>query len=221
VVSTVVFTIFFGRLANIPSDGIPYSLFVLSGLVYWNYFSSSLSKISESIVGNEGIIKKVYFPRILLPISALLTSVVDFLIGIIILVIYAFIIGVPPTWNAFYVFPLAMIFTAFSAIGIGLIFASINVVYRDIRYAIPFVTQILIFLTPVIYPLSIVGSKNRNLMAINPMTTVINFVRSVFPNTNSTANYTLAAISVSVALVLMVVGFAYFKRIEHIFADIT
>lgn len=221
VVSTVVFTIFFGKLAKIPSDGMPYSLFVLSGLVYWNYFASSLAKVSESIVGNEGLIKKVYFPRIILPISALLTSVVDFLVGIVILVIFSFIIGYPPSWTAVYIFPLALIFSALSALGIGLIFASVNVVYRDVRYAIPFITQLLIFLTPVIYPLSIVAPSNRILMAINPMTTTIIFVRSVFPSTNTPENTGLMLISLCVVAVFLILGLQYFKRIEKLFADIT
>lgn len=221
VVSTLVFTIFFGKLAKIPSDGMPYSLFVLSGLVYWNYFASSLAKISESIVGNEGVIKKIYFPRIILPISALLTSVVDFLIGVIVLITFAFVIGYPPGWAAIYIFPLALVFSALSALGVGLIFASINVVYRDVRYAIPFITQLLVFLTPVIYPLSIVAPNNRILMAINPMTSTINLVRSVFPSTNTSANVGLVAISVSVAIIFLFLGLLYFKRIEKLFADIT
>lgn len=221
IVSTVVFTIFFGRLAKIPSDGMPYSLFVLSGLVYWNYFASSLAKVSESIVGNEGIIKKVYFPRIVLPISALLTSVVDFFIGIVILIIFSFMIKYPLNWTAIYIFPLALLFSALSALGIGLIFASINVVYRDIRYAIPYITQLLIFLTPIIYPLSIVAPNNRIFIAINPMTTTINLVRSVFPSTNTSIDISLMAISVSVVTIFLILGLSYFKRIEKLFADIT
>lgn len=220
IISTFVFTIFFGKLAKIPSDGLPYSLFVLSGIVFWNFFSNSLLRVSDSIVANEAIIKKVYFPRIVLPVSAILTSLVDFLISFVVLILYSIFLGYPPRIGALYVFPLMIMFTAFSALGIGLFLASLNVVYRDVRYALPYFLQILMFVAPVIYPLSIVGVGNRGLMAVNPMTTVVAWIRSEFMPSATGIEPKLALISVVVSIFFFVIGVYYFRRAQKIFADI-
>lgn len=219
IVSMTVFTVFFGKLAKIPSGNLPYALFVLSGLVFWNYFSNSLSYASDSMVANEGIIKKVYFPKIVLPLSSVVTSLVDFSINLIVLIVIALILGfVPQIWIVV-IIPIAVVLTALTAIGLGLFLASVNAKYRDVRYILPFFIQLLLFLTPIIYPLSIVSEKNKYLMALNPMTTVIESVRWIFSGT-FLLNYTQVIISLVSVMLILFIGIWYFHKTEQFFADV-
>jgi len=135
--TTLIFTVFFGNLAKIPSGKLPYSLFVLCGLVFWTFFSTALTHASDSMVANESIIKKVYFPKIILPFSSILTSFVDFLINFIILLVFAMVVGYYPSIWALIIFPVAIFITGLTSVGLGLLLASINVKYRDVRYILP------------------------------------------------------------------------------------
>ncbi|MDD2935325.1 MAG: ABC transporter permease [Candidatus Pacebacteria bacterium] len=217
-ITMVVFSIFFGKLANMPSDGIPYPIFVYTGLLFWQFFSSALSETSNSLISNANIITKVYFPRLILPISGVMTKFVDFFIASIILAGMMIYYGYVPSLSGLFVIPLLLLITFMTAIGGGLFLASVNVKYRDVRYALPFFIQMLLFVTPVIYPASIVG-KYSWLLAINPMTGVIKAARaSLFGNTP--INWELLAISFIAVLILLIIGVAFFKKTERYFADI-
>jgi len=175
-VSTFIFTIFFGRLAKISSGELPYSLFVLCGLVFWGFFSNTLTHASSSLIENEGIIKKVYFPRLIIPLSAVVTSFIDFLISFSMLLIFMIYLGKTPSLLFAPVLIIGVFTAAIGASGLGLLLSSFNVKYRDVRYILPFFIQTMLFLTPVIYPTALVRPSNRLIMALNPMTGVIEAV---------------------------------------------
>ncbi len=214
----VVFSIFFGKLAKIPSDNIPYPIFVYVGLLIWQFFSSSLSDTSDCLVQNKSIITKVYFPRIILPFSAILTKFVDFFIASVILIFLMFYYHFLPHLAGLFILPLLLFISFLAASGGGLILASINVKYRDVRYVLPFFIQMLLFVTPVIYPASIAG-KYAWLLSLNPMTGVIKAAQAAILG-NTPINWTLLFISFVMSLCLFVVGFLYFKKTEKYFADV-
>lgn len=218
-VSTIVFTIFFGRLGKMPSDGVPYPIFVFTGLIFWQLFSGSLSSVSNSFVGNEGIITKIYFPRLILPVSAIFTSMVDFGVALVVLVGMMVYYGAVPSPYVFLAVPVLVSLTALSALGIGLLFASLNVKYRDVRYALPFIMQTLIFVTPVIYPVSIVAAKWRWVFGLNPMSGIISLSRVVFLGSGA-VDWPLVGSSLFFLVAFVVVGYAYFKHVERYFADV-
>jgi lipopolysaccharide transport system permease protein len=197
----------------------PYSLFILCGMVFWTFFSNSLALASDSMVSNEGIIKKVYFPKIILPFSSIFIGGIDFSINFIILLVFALFLGFVPSIWIFVVVPLAILATSITVIGAGLLFASINVKYRDVRYVLPFFIQTLMFITPVIYPLDIVAPQKRYLMAINPMTSVIESVRLVFSGGGFLDPW-LILISVLSMFTILIIGIWYFRKTERFFADI-
>ena len=219
IVSMLIFTIFFGKLAKIPSGTLPYPVFVLCGLVFWNFFSNALSQASNSLVDNQHIIQKVYLPKIILPISAVITSTVDFLINLILLVVVLLIFKQVPSWNLFLVITLAWIVSVVAATGIGLFLSALNVKYRDVRYALPFFIQTLMFLSPVIYGTNIVRDSNKLIMAINPMTGVIEAVR-VSVAGMADFNWQLIIISVVSSILVFLFGVFYFNKTERFFADI-
>lgn len=217
-ITMVVFTIFFGKLAQIPSDSVPYPIFVYVGLLFWQFFSSALSETSSVLISNQSIITKVYFPRLILPLSAVLTKFVDFAIASIILLGMMIYYGYLPHLGGFFLVPILLIITFMAAVGVGLFLAAINVKYRDVRYALPFFIQILLFLTPVIYPASIAG-KYSWLLALNPMTGVIQSARAALLGTTP-INWLLLGISFTACLVVLVIGTIYFKKVERYFADV-
>ena len=217
--STFIFTVFFGNLAKVPSGDLPYSLFVFTGLVYWNFFSSSLSNAANSLISNESIVKKVYFPRLILPLSSVVTGSVDFLINLVLLIAASFYFNFPPSLSALFIIPLGFLITFVTASGLGTLLSAINIKYRDIRYIIPFFIQLLIFLSPVIYPTSILRESNSLIMALNPMTGVIEAVRSTISNT-LILNWTHLTMSIVFALLFFVVGIVYFRNTEKFFADL-
>lgn len=217
-ITMVVFSIFFGGLAKMPSDGVPYPIFVYVGLLFWQFFSSALSETSGCLISNQAIITKVYFPRLILPISGVITKFVDFLIATLILVGLMFYYGYMPHISGLLILPLLLFITFMASIGFGLFLASINVKYRDVRYALPFFIQILLFLTPVIYPASIAG-KYSFLLAINPMMGVIQSARAAILGT-APINWLLINISLWGTLALMIFGVYIFKKTERFFADI-
>jgi lipopolysaccharide transport system permease protein len=215
----IIFTVFFGGLAKIPSDNIPYPIFVYTGLLFWTLFSNSLSNASNSFVGNEGIVTKIYFPKIILPIASITTNLVDFAISAAILVIMMFVYNYSPSLTGILILPILVIMTLLSTLGIGLLFASLNVKYRDVRYILPFFVQLLIFITPVIYPVSLVSPQNRWILGLNPMAGVIDAARAGLLN-NQPIDWTLLGISAISMFVYFVIGFIYFRKVEKYFADV-
>jgi lipopolysaccharide transport system permease protein len=214
-----IFTIFFGNFAKVPSEGMPYSLFVLIGLVFWTYFSGSLSHASGSLIENENIVKKVYFPKVILPLSSVVTNLIDFFIALIMLFIVSLFLGYLPSISILYIFPIGLIITSFAAGGLGLFLSALNVRFRDVRYILPFFIQSMIFLTPVIYPINIVRPSNRFLMALNPMTGVIESARSVF-SSGIVFEWQLLLISFIASIIFLALGLYYFSVTEKFFADI-
>lgn len=217
-ITMVVFTVFFGNFAKMPSDGIPYPIFVYVGLLIWTFFSSALSETSNCLIANQAIVTKVYFPRLILPISAVLTKLVDFFIASIILIGLMAYYHYMPNLIGLLILPLLLLISFLAAVGGGLFLASINVKYRDVRYALPFFIQILMFLTPVIYPASIAG-KYSWILAINPMTGVIKAARSALLG-GAPVNWELLFISFVATSIMFIVGIIYFKKTERYFADI-
>ncbi|MCX6715607.1 MAG: ABC transporter permease [Candidatus Taylorbacteria bacterium] len=217
-ITMVVFSFFFGKLAGMPSDGVPYPIFVYTGLLFWQFFSDALNETSGSLVANKAIVSKVYFPRLLLPISGVITKFVDFLISASILVVLMIYYGYAPNLSGLAILPLLLVLTFMAAIGLGLLLSAVNVKYRDVRYALPFFIQLLLFVTPVIYPASIAGSYSK-LLALNPMMGVIQSARAALLGTTP-INWTLILTSFIASVVLLVIGLIYFKKTERYFADI-
>lgn len=218
-VTTGIFTIFFGRLAKIPSGNMPYELFALTGLIFWTFFSGSLTHASNSMIENLNIIKKVYFPKEILPISSSLTGLVDLSINLVVLAIALLIFGFKPSPIIFLIVPLSVIISILSASGLGMLLASINVKYRDVRYILPFFIQMLLFVTPVIYPAATVRDSFRPFLALNPMTGVIEAIRSTISGSNI-IDYQLLSISLISSFAIFLLGMLYFRSTERYFADI-
>ncbi len=217
-ITMVVFTVFFGRLAGIPSDGVPYPIFVYTGLLFWQFFSGALSETASVLIANQSIITKVYFPRLILPISSVTTKLVDFAIAAIILGGLMIYYGYIPGLASILVIPILLVISFMASVGGGLVLASLNVKYRDVRYALPFFIQMLLFVTPVIYPASIAGSYSK-ILALNPMMGVIQNARAALLGT-APINWLLIGISFIACLILLVVGIYMFKKVERYFADL-
>jgi len=215
----IVFSIFFGKFVGISSEGVPYPVFVYLGLLFWNLFSGSLNEVAGSFVNNERIITKVYFPRIILPVSTIFTNVIDFLVASVMFIVLAIYYQFVPGLTGILLFPLLFLMTVFSTLGIGLLFGSLNVKYRDVRYVLPFFMQLLIFITPVIYPVTIVSEKYRWILGLNPMSGVIATARSAFLGT-SPIDWSLLAISFVSMCVYGALGYIFFKKTERYFADV-
>ncbi len=213
----VVFTVFFGRSGKIDTGVIPYAIFVYVGVLFWNYFANSLSNAASSLVGNQNMIQKIYFPRILMPISSTIVYLLDFAFALIILIgLMIYYHFTPGFLGVVLILPSILItFLVFS--GLGLFLASLNVKYRDIRYALPFFIQILIFVTPVIYPASILG-EYQWLWYLNPMSGVIDTMRASLLSTGA-VNWTLYLASFGVSLLLFIAGVLFFNKTERHFAD--
>jgi lipopolysaccharide transport system permease protein len=214
----IVFTLFFGKLAKVPSDGIPYPVFVYAGLLPWTYFANALSSSGNSLVGSANLITKVYFPRLIIPAAASLAGLVDFFIAMSILgvmmIYYQFMPGI-----GILLFPVLVGLTFLCAVGVGLWLSALNVQYRDIRYAIPFVIQLWMFVSPVIYPISMVGEKYQWLLALNPMGGVISAFRASLLG-HQPIDWSLLIISAVIIVILFFSGIFYFKRMEKTFADV-
>ncbi len=214
----VVFSVFFGMLLKVPSDGVPYPIFVYTGLLFWQFFSGALSETSNVLIANQAIITKVYFPRLILPLSSVTTKFVDFAVAAVILVGMMIYYGYTPELTGVLIIPLLLLITFMAAVGGGLFLAAINVKYRDVRFILPFFISILLFLTPVIYPASIAG-KYSWILAFNPMTGVIQNARAGLLGT-AEINWLLISISFAATAVLLAIGVVFFKKVERYFADI-
>ena len=216
--SMLVFTLFFGKLAKVPSDGIPYPIFVYAGLLPWTYFANALSASGNSLVGSQNLITKVYFPRLIIPASASLAGLLDFFIAMLVLcvlmIFYRFLPGM-----GILLFPVLIGLTFLCAVGVGLWLSALNVEYRDIRYAIPFLIQLWMFVSPVIYPVSMVSQRYQWLLALNPMAGVINTYRASLLGHQS-IDWFLLGISTATIIFLFLSGMYYFRRMEKTFADV-
>jgi len=217
-ITMIVFSIFFGKLAKMPSDGIPYPIFVYVGLLIWQFFSGALSETSNCLISNQSIVTKVYFPRLILPISSVLTKMVDFYVASIILIGMMVYYHFTPHLIGLLILPILLVITFLASVGGGLFLASINVKYRDVRYILPYFIQILMFLTPVIYPSSIAG-KYSWILAINPMTGVLKAARAAILGTTP-INWELLFISLVMTIIIFTIGLISFKKTERYFADI-
>jgi len=218
-IAMLIFAFFFGRFAKMPSDGVPYPIFVYIGLLLWNYFSFGLTLSSGSMVGNAGIIQKIYFPRLIVPFSSSLVGLVDFAIASVILIGIMLYYGYTPNIVGILYLPLLIFIAFLSSVGLGCFLAAVNVKYRDVRYVLPFFIQMMMFLTPVIYPVSMLGDKFKWVLALNPMAGVIETARGALLGIRE-VNWQLLSISIVVSIVLFVFGIFYFRKTERYFADI-
>lgn len=218
VFTMVVFTLFFGRLAKMPSDGIPYPIFVYAGLLPWTYFANALSASGNSLVGSANLITKVYFPRLIVPGAASLAGLFDFFIAALILGAMMIYYHCLPGISIIH-FPFLVILTFLCAVGAGLWLAALNVQYRDIRYVIPFLIQLWMFVSPIIYPVTIVEERYRWLLALNPMGGVITAYRASLLG-HQPIDWFLLGISTIIICLLFISGLYYFRRMEKTFADV-
>jgi lipopolysaccharide transport system permease protein len=214
----LVFTLFFGRLAKMPSDGLPYPIFVYAGLLPWTYFANAVSASGNSLVGSSNLITKVYFPRIVVPASAALAGLLDFFIALFVLAALMIWYQVLPGPGIF-LFPFLVALTFLCAVGVGLWLSALNVQYRDIRYAIPFLVQVWMFVSPVIYPVSLVHGNYQWLLALNPMGGVIHAYRAALLG-HQPIDWGLLGLSTLIILALFLGGLYYFRRMEKVFADV-
>ena len=215
--TTVVFTIFFGHLAKVPSDGLPYPVFSLMALVPWTYFASALAGCSTSLSGYQHIISKVYFPRLIIPIGAVIAPLVDFAIGFVILIGFMMWYRITPGPSIVWL-PALMLLALATAASVGVWLAALNVRYRDVRYVVPFVVQLWMFATPVAYPASLVPSRWRAVYGLNPMAGVIEGFRWALAG--GPAPGIITVVSAAVVVVLIAGGAIYFRRLEGTFADV-
>jgi lipopolysaccharide transport system permease protein len=214
----LVFSLFFGRLAKVPSDGIPYPLFAYAALVPWMYFANGLTQSSNSVVESANLIKKIYFPRLAVPLAAVLSVTVDFLIAFPVLLAMMAYYGIAPTINVLWL-PLFSVLAFITALGVGFWLSALNVKYRDVRYVVPFLTQFWMFATPVAYSSSLLSERWRIIYATNPMVGVVDSFRWALLGT-STAPGPIVLVSSLVAVIVLVSGAYYFRKMEKTFADI-
>lgn len=218
VLTMIVFTVFFGRLAKMPSDGVPYPLFSLAALVPWSFFADGVLRASDSTVAQANMIKKVYFPRLALPIAPLLARFIDFALAFGVLLALMLWYGKVPDWKALWILPLILL-TAATALGAALWLAALNVQFRDVRMVAPFLIQIWLFVTPIAYPSSMLGEPWRTLYAVNPMAGVVEGFRWALLDTQTRPGPMLS-VSVVGAALLLTSGALFFRRMERTFADI-
>jgi lipopolysaccharide transport system permease protein len=218
VATMVVFSLFFGRLAGIPSDGLPYPVFSFAALVPWTFFSQGLAQSANSLVGSQNLITKVYFPRLAIPIASVLAGLVDFALAFVVLVGMMLFYGIVPG-PAVLALPALLLLALVTALGAGLWLSALNVQYRDVRYAVPFLTQLWLFVTPIAYPSSLLGEPWRTVYGLNPMAGVVEGFRWALLGTARPPGTLLAASTVA-AVALLVSGAFYFRRMEKTFADL-
>jgi lipopolysaccharide transport system permease protein len=218
ILTMVIFSLFFGRLANIPSDGLPYPVFSFAALVPWTFFANALTQASNSLVLSGNMLKKIYFPRLALPIATVFAGVVDFALAFIVLLCIMLYYGLVPTANILWL-PFFALLALITSIGVSLWLAAMNVQFRDVRYTIPFITQAWLFVTPIAYPSSLLPDSLQIVYGMNPMAGVVEGFRWALLGTD-TAPGPMLIVSSVVALLLLVSGAFYFRRMENTFADV-
>jgi lipopolysaccharide transport system permease protein len=214
----VVFSLFFGRLAGIPSDGLPYPIFSFTALVPWTFFANGLTLSSNSLVGSANLLSKVYFPRLIVPTSTILSGVIDFLLAFVVLIGMMFAYSIMPTINVIWL-PFFFLLALITALGAGLWLSALNVKFRDVKYVVPFLTQLWMFLTPIAYPSTMLPEPWRTLYGVNPMAGVIEGFRWALLGTEMTVG-PMIVVSAVAALLLLFSGAFYFRRMEKTFADV-
>jgi lipopolysaccharide transport system permease protein len=214
----VVFSIFFGRLANVPSDGIPYPIFAYTALLPWQLFAHALTESGNSLVNNQELVTKVYFPRLIIPLSAVLAGLVDFCLAFTVLIGMMYYYGITPGL-AIFTLPFFIFVACMAALAVGLWLAALNVQYRDVRYTIPFLTQFWLFITPIAYPASLVPEQWRLLYGLNPMLGVVEGFRWALLG-KADALGPAVFVSLAMTVLLLVGGLYYFRRVERTFADV-
>ena len=216
--SMILFSLIFGRMVHVPSNGIPYPIFSYCALVPWTYFSSVVSQASNSIAGNASLVTKVYFPRMLLPAGTALAALLDFAVASVLLIGMMFYYHVTTSWLLLLT-PLAVALMILTTLGVSLFTAALTVRYRDVRHLLPFLIQLWMFATPIIYPATMVPAKFRRILALNPCWGVVDSFRAcLLPN--QPIDFKLIGCSLAVAVIVLVAGAYYFKKMEKIFADI-
>lgn len=215
----VVFSLFFGNLAEVPSDGIPYPVFSYAALVPWTFFATGLGMSANSLVTSSNLIKKVYFPRLIIPFATVFSGVVDFILAFLVLLLMMLFFGITPTGNIIFL-PLFLLLAFITSLSVGLWLSAMNVQFRDIRYTVPFITQFWLFATPIAYPSSLIENEVlRTLYGLNPMTGVVEGFRWALLGVD-TAPGSILLVSSSVAVLLFISGLFYFRRMEKTFADV-
>lgn len=213
----IVFSIFFGKLGKMSSDGLPYPIFSFAALVPWTLFANGLTQGTGSLIGSSNLLKKVYFPRLIIPTATVLAGVVDFLISFAVLLVLMLIYGITPTINVLWL-PAFLLLTLITSLGISLWLSALNVEYRDVKYVIPFLTQIWLFATPIAYSSSLLSEPWRTIYGINPMVGVVEGFRWALLGTNTQPGY-MVLVSTIIAILLLITGAFYFRRMERTFAD--
>lgn len=218
VMTMIVFSLFFGKLGKIPSDGLPYPIFSFAALVPWGFFEYSLNQASNSLVGNANLIKKVYFPRLAAPISTVFSGVIDFLIAFVLLLGMMAYYGIAPTINVLWL-PFFFLLAVFTSLGVGLWLSALNVQYRDVKYVLPFLVRFWLFATPVAYPSSLLSEPWRTVYGLNPMAGVVEGFRWALLGSNTPPG-PMIAVSALASLTILVSGAFIFRRMEKSFADL-
>ncbi len=221
-VSMAIYSIIFGRLLNAPSDGIPYPVFVFAGLLPWQYFAGALTRSSTNLVDNAHLITKVYFPRLVIPLSGVLSGLVDFGVAFLVLIGLMAIYRIPPTWAIVFL-PAFILLAMITALGFGLWLSALNVRYRDVKHLIPFIVQMWMYLTPVVYSVTLIPERFRWVLALNPMTGVVQGFRwALLGNVmdDAAAPGGLFFVSIGIAVLVLVGGLFFFRSTERTFADI-
>lgn len=213
----LLFTLIFARLARIPSDNVPYPLFAYAGLLPWTFFANAITSSANSLVGSANLITKIYFPRLIIPAAPVMAGLVDLAIAFVLLVPLLIYYRIAVTWQVL-LLPAFIAWATFLAFGVGILMATLNVRYRDIRYALPFLVQLWLFASPVIYPLSIVPAKWKWVSMLNPMTGIIEGVRSSL--FGHPFDWTAIVLSIAISLLITGISLYYFKRVEDNFADV-
>jgi lipopolysaccharide transport system permease protein len=217
VVMMGIFTVVFSRIGNIKTGDVPYPVFAFAGLVPWTMFANAVGDSSNSLVMNSSLVSKVYFPRLLIPTSAVLAWVPDFVVGTTVLFVIIGVYGIVPAWTAIFL-PVVLVATMLAVLSVGVWLSALNVAYRDVRYAVPFLVQIWLFVTPVAYPSQSIPSKIRWFAGLNPMTWVVDLSRWSLLDTPLA--WEIDGLSLLTTIVLLVTGVRYFARVQHFFADV-
>ncbi len=219
VLTMIVFTFLFGRIAKLPTDNnIPYPIFSYAALLPWGMFVGALNQASRSLTSNQNMVTKIYFPRLVLPLASILSGLVDFVIAFVILIGLMIYYGVTPSPNALWALPLFLLLTVVTALGVALWLSAINVQYRDVNYALPFLTQFWLFITPVAYSSNLISEKWQLIYSLNPMAGVVNGFRWALLGSNTGPGPEMA-VSVLISIVILIGGLFYFRNMEKTFAD--